>query len=137
MQSLDLVLFKSLLSFLLAFSISLLTLFSFLVCDNLFLSLFSFKSLGRLTIMHFFNYIFIFWMSEYQVINIEWLINWLMNFQYSAQTANFTHLIFWFCYTSDRYHIDNFQIIDINTKVRRIVWSKFVNIFILLKMKYL
>ena len=53
--------------------------------------------------MRFFNYIIIFEMSEWQVINIESLENWLINFEYSSETANFTHLIFWFCYSSDRY----------------------------------
>ena len=108
MQSLDPVFFKSLLSNFLAFSRSLLEHFSFLICDNLIQSFPGFKSLPWLSIMHFFNYIFILWMSETQIINIESLINWLINLKYSSQTANFTHLIFWFCYTSGRYTIDNF-----------------------------
>ena len=84
--SLNPVFFKSLLSSFLAFSSSLLALFYFLVCDNLFLSFSTFKSLARLSIMYFFNYIFIFWMSELQVIKIESLINWLINLKYFSQS---------------------------------------------------
>ena len=82
---LDTALSKTLIFFL-AFSSSLLTLFSFLVCDNLVLSVFSFKSSAWSSITHFFNYIFIFWMSGRQVISIESLINWVINLKYSSQT---------------------------------------------------
>ena len=127
MQTLDPVFFRSLLfflQFLALFWHFFLSLFLFLVSFS------SFKSLARLSTMHFFNYIFIFWISERQVINVESLINWWINLKYSSQTANLTYLIFRFRYTSGHYTPDNFWIIDINTKVRRIFWSTFVSTFI-------
>ena len=137
MQSLDSVFFFFSKTCFLAFSSSLLALFSFLVCDNFFLSFSSFKSSVWSSVMHLYNYILVLWISEWQVIKIESVISWLINFKYSSQPANFTHLILWFCYTSGRYTADNFQIIYINTKVRGIFRSTFVSTFIWLIMRYL
>ena len=69
------VFFKSLLSFFLAFSSSLLALFCFLICVNLVVSFSSFKFLAWLSIMHFFNYILIFWMSHQRPLHHRIFLN--------------------------------------------------------------